>query len=516
MGQQPSTQNPSQPQRPPPSRRTSSNLVRPQHRKKSLELPEFAALTAQNNQQHPPFPSPRLPQPSNAIDIPMAATVFQQPPSPPHSKAHYFPPPPMRSHAHQPYPPNVQPSPSHHHPDPQPQPQRESSRSSAPSSSKPQSSRPAVAKEDALLVRSKLPTGLPRPSAALADAPTSDDEQEGMQEATITWRGQAKEVYLTGVSEKDRQFTVKMVHEPGSKSTFFATLRLPPGTHPLRFIVDDHYRCTDTLPTATDVDGTFINYIEIPSPSHSPSQSRSMPANGWEAGGAVSVLAGGPSAQGSSSSSKQMPVMEWTDQIPPRLFQLAAAEEQYLAARAAAAQNPPSVGRHGSTQYPPLPPPPPVPYPPSLPRHLEKVILNSSSSRNAASFTPAILASHESARPRIIGTGTTGPLIPPSGPRPRAKGIPGVPTNGVSLGGAGGQQQQQQQIPVGVPTNGGILISGTGGGEGAGDDNSVLPVPNHVVLNHLGTSAIKNGVLAVGTTTRYHRKYISTIYYKPI
>lgn len=290
---------------------------------------------------------------------------------------------------------------------------------------------------------------------------------------------------------------------PGSKSTFFATLRLPPGTHPLRFIVDDHFRCTDTLPTATDVDGTFINYIEIPSPSHSPSQSRSMPANGWEAGGAVSVLAGGPSAQGTSSSSKQFPEMEWTEQIPPRLFQLAAAEEQYLAARAAAAQNPPS-GRHGS-QYPSLPPPPPVPYPPSLPRHLEKVILNSSSSRNpnAASFTPAILASHESARPRIIGTGTTGPLIPASGPRPRAKGVPGVPgvPNGLTLGPMAGGQ-----IQAGVPASGGILISGTGGGEGAGDDNSVLPVPNHVVLNHLGTSAIKNGVLAVGTTTRYHRK----------
>ncbi|KAG9018096.1 hypothetical protein FRB90_012335 [Tulasnella sp. 427] len=477
MGQQPSTQNPSQPQRPPPSRRTSSSL-----------------------NQHPRPPSPRQPPPSTAINIPMAATVFQQPPSPPHSKAHYFPPQPVmipRSHhPHQQFPPNI---PSNHHPEPQPQPQRES-RSSAPSSSKPSSSKPSVPKEDAQLVRSRLPTGLPRLPAP-TDAPTSDDEQEGMQEATITWRGQAKEVYLSGTSDRDRPFRVKMVHEPGSKSTFFATLRLPPGTHPLRFIVDDHYRCTDTLPTATDVDGTFINYIEIPSPSHSPSQSRSIPANGWEAGGAVSVLAGGPS--------KQHPEMEWNEQIPPRLFQLAAAEEQYLAARAAVAQNPPS----GRSQYPSLPPPPPVPYPPSLPRHLEKVILNSSSSRNpnGASFTPAILASHESARPRIIGTGTTGPLLSPSAPRPRAKAVPGMPS-GLTLGPMGGAGP----VPVGVSASGGILISGTGGGEGTGDDNSVLPVPNHVVLNHLGTSAIKNGVLAVGTTTRYHRKYISTIYYKPI
>ncbi|KAF8872104.1 hypothetical protein CPB84DRAFT_708454 [Gymnopilus junonius] len=38
------------------------------------------------------------------------------------------------------------------------------------------------------------------------------------------------------------------------------------------------------------------------------------------------------------------------------------------------------------------------------------------------------------------------------------------------------------------------------------DDGSVLPVPSHVVLHHLCTSAIKNGVLAVADTTRYRKK----------
>ena len=38
------------------------------------------------------------------------------------------------------------------------------------------------------------------------------------------------------------------------------------------------------------------------------------------------------------------------------------------------------------------------------------------------------------------------------------------------------------------------------------DDASVLPVPNHVVLHHLSTSAIKNGVLAVADTVRYKKK----------
>ncbi|KAL0578789.1 galactose metabolism-related protein [Marasmius crinis-equi] len=47
------------------------------------------------------------------------------------------------------------------------------------------------------------------------------------------------------------------------------------------------------------------------------------------------------------------------------------------------------------------------------------------------------------------------------------------------------------------------------------DDSSVLPVPSHVVLQHLSTSAIKNGVLAVSQTGRYHNKFATTVYYKP-
>ncbi|KAI0021948.1 5'-AMP-activated protein kinase beta subunit, interation domain-containing protein [Xylariomycetidae sp. FL0641] len=38
------------------------------------------------------------------------------------------------------------------------------------------------------------------------------------------------------------------------------------------------------------------------------------------------------------------------------------------------------------------------------------------------------------------------------------------------------------------------------------DDNSVLTMPNHTVLNHLATCSIKNNVLAVSATTRYQQK----------
>ncbi|RMZ82574.1 hypothetical protein DV738_g1536, partial [Chaetothyriales sp. CBS 135597] len=48
------------------------------------------------------------------------------------------------------------------------------------------------------------------------------------------------------------------------------------------------------------------------------------------------------------------------------------------------------------------------------------------------------------------------------------------------------------------------------------DDNSVLGLPNHTVLNHLMTSSVKNGVLATSVTTRYKKKYVTTISFKPV
>ncbi|KAJ9642178.1 galactose metabolism- protein [Knufia peltigerae] len=48
------------------------------------------------------------------------------------------------------------------------------------------------------------------------------------------------------------------------------------------------------------------------------------------------------------------------------------------------------------------------------------------------------------------------------------------------------------------------------------DDNSVLTLPNHTVLNHLMTSSVKNGVLATSVTTRYRKKYVTTISFKPV
>eukprot|EP00752_Nemacystus_decipiens_P017905 g16050.t1 len=45
------------------------------------------------------------------------------------------------------------------------------------------------------------------------------------------------------------------------------------------------------------------------------------------------------------------------------------------------------------------------------------------------------------------------------------------------------------------------------------NDPSALPVPQHVALNHLYCTAIKDGMMVLGMTERYKQKFVTTVYY---
>jgi len=45
---------------------------------------------------------------------------------------------------------------------------------------------------------------------------------------------------------------------------------------------------------------------------------------------------------------------------------------------------------------------------------------------------------------------------------------------------------------------------------------TLLPEPNHVMLNHLYALSIKDGVMVISSTQRYRKKYVTTLLYKPI
>ena len=46
-------------------------------------------------------------------------------------------------------------------------------------------------------------------------------------------------------------------------------------------------------------------------------------------------------------------------------------------------------------------------------------------------------------------------------------------------------------------------------------DTAALPVPQHVALNHLYCTAIKDNMMVLGITQRFHTKFVTTVYYSP-
>lgn len=296
-------------------------------------------------------------------------------------------------------------------------------------------------------------------------------------------------------------------HSASEPETFTTTIPLLPGTHHIKFIVDDNWKLAQDLPTAVDDDGSLANYVSVPLPA-GPSAPASPPPPSL----------GRPAHQISfwsqtSDAGVCTPFGEegWTSVVPPGLIAAAREEEVFLA--------------NGAVGTAPNIPPAPV-----LPRHLDKLILNTRVGATAPA--PAKERRHRT-RTRHGDLGMTRPNQdepPPSVP-PR---IPVTTASGTDVSAARhGHSNSHSNSPVRTLVGGSTAaLSTTAAALMLADDASVLPVPSHVVLHHLSTSAIRNGVLAVGNTTRYKKKvrsspgldahptliilqFITTIYYKP-
>lgn len=223
----------------------------------------------------------------------------------------------------------------------------------------------------------------------------------------------------------------------------------------------------------------------------------------------------------------------WTVKPPAYLEKAAALEEQEENIRRNHSQSP-SGGHNNRRRI--------LPTPPQLPRHLDKVILNA----RAPSSTALTNSGREGRAGSVSGGASPGGGN--SGERGRAAthsnqaGWPtpmtGLSPGGTTLPGGGGgstspgrkgrrdsggsndragtglHKSRRGSSSMDVGVYGGLIVAegggmtgfGAGVGSPIGDDNSVLPLPSHSVVNHLATSAIRNGVLAVATTTRYKAK----------
>ncbi|KAF9987407.1 galactose metabolism- protein [Modicella reniformis] len=82
---------------------------------------------------------------------------------------------------------------------------------------------------------------------------------DGHVPTIITWSQGGTNVYVTGTFNNWKQ----KVRLNKSINDFSTVLNLPPGTHRIKFIVDDEWKCSTELSAATDAEGNLVNFLEV-------------------------------------------------------------------------------------------------------------------------------------------------------------------------------------------------------------------------------------------------------------
>ncbi|KAG0272058.1 hypothetical protein BGZ95_000071 [Linnemannia exigua] len=254
------------------------------------------------------------------------------------------------------------------------------------------------------------------------DAAHDVDSKDGNVPTIITWSQGGTNVYVTGTFNNWKQ----KVRLNKSTSDFSTILNLPPGTHRIKFIVDDEWKCSTELSAATDAEGNLVNFLEVADEEQD-------------------ELEGGYDTPVNGS-----PVGSYTDQIP---------------AYAISGDSTPS-STPGSDALLPL---------------------------------TAISANDGHGTPRSQGS-------------PGAKDSPSSTSSSSSKMFASTSSISNEPPPGLPPHLEKVILNNVPSKE----DNSVLPVPNHVVLNHLYACSVKEGVLSISVTARYRKKYITTVFIKPV
>ncbi|KAK3717734.1 galactose metabolism-related protein [Vermiconidia calcicola] len=289
---------------------------------------------------------------------------------------------------------------------------------------------------------------------------------------TLNWRGDAKAVYVTGTfAQWEKKFRMQKTQDTDGSLMFTLTAQLPTGTHHIKFLVDGEMLLSDQYPTTVDYTNSLVNYFEI--------ASFMPPADAQPPAPAEPIAIPGTAVSDHAQEGRTHPLSIRSE-----------------------ARAPETPGELPSTLQETVVPAPTDPE--NVPQESEVPVQQPQQQWQRE---------HQSRQPR-----------PPKQPRPpQAKYTNEIPELLLHLdlystpdderyrraSKAIQHLPQPPSLPMFMSKS--ILNANTP----HKDDASVLTMPNHTVLNHLATSSIRNGVLATSGTTRYKRKFLTTIMYKP-
>lgn len=72
---------------------------------------------------------------------------------------------------------------------------------------------------------------------------------------------------------------IKLSPSPFRENEYFTTIKLPFGVHKLLYIINNEYRVSEQLPTATDQEGIFFNWFEVIDEQHLFNHSSNQPSH---------------------------------------------------------------------------------------------------------------------------------------------------------------------------------------------------------------------------------------------
>ncbi|KAI5970600.1 GAL83 [Candida margitis] len=281
----------------------------------------------------------------------------------------------------------------------------------------------------------------------------------------IQWVQRGEKVYVTGSFTGWRKM-IGLVKQPDGN--FVITLGLPVGTHRFRFVVDNELRFSDFLPTATDQMGNFVNYIEI------------TPENVQQ------HLDEQYGIQEDHPTLPQQPQQQPQPQQSPQQQQVQPERRRSVSSSISSRRSSTSRSRTDSMWR---------------LTNDDDDMGNGYSRYHDNEEDDGIERKFE-----YIND------IPPIFTDPKVMEQYYVAIEKQSRSNSG-QQQAWLHPPQLPPHLESVILNNFN----SNDNNSgALPIPNHVVLNHLATTSIKHNTLAVASIVRYKRKYVTQVLYAPL
>lgn len=284
---------------------------------------------------------------------------------------------------------------------------------------------------------------------------------------------------------------IKLKRSTHHPNEYLTTVKLPLGVHKLLYVVNNEYRVLELLPTATDQEGIFFNWFEVLDPHHlfnnNPNLYRhSNLSLGGTDGGIVQV------AGEHDASQIQKKSMSFLAKVSKQEKESVSEHVEY------AEHAEPPVDGVSATQinY--------SPYHEQSSTSLLEEAYSTESHLEYSSEIPEMLVDYN----YFKNKGADYEL--PEPPQLPAH-LNNVLLNKISSS----LQSNANSVPLVASGNRPALRRADSSYYASNGESYHRVIPNHVILNHLMTTSIRNDVLTVACITRYSGKFVTQVMHSP-